>query len=258
MYYIYELGDDTMKIVKYKKSTKGRYKVITDDGRELLLYEEVILKYDLLIKKEIDDNVLVEMDQYNQEWDVYYTALNMIRNRIRSSYELKELLLRKEYPSDLVLKAISKLEEQGYLNDLGYAKSYVAHYINSNRGPFKIAKELREKHITEENISLALTAYSDEEQVIKIKKAIEKGIKTNHSKGGVVLKQKIYQELKLAGYDISLINQVISSYSFPVDEKLVKKEYDKLYRSLSRKYKGEELERKIREKLFSKGLKYDK
>ena len=156
MYYIYELGDDTMKIVKYKKSTKGRYKVITDDGRELLLYEEVILKYDLLIKKEIDDNVLVEMDQYNQEWDVYYTALNMIRNRIRSSYELKELLLRKEYPSDLVLKAISKLEEQGYLNDLGYAKSYVAHYINSNRGPFKIAKELREKHITEENISLAL------------------------------------------------------------------------------------------------------
>ena len=71
------------------------------------------------------------------------------------------------------------------------------------------------------------------------------------------LKQKIYQDLKTLGYDITLINQVISSYSFPVDERLVKKEYDKLYRSLSRKYDGEELERRIQEKLFSKGLKYD-
>ena len=43
---------------------------------------------------------------------------------------------------------------------------------------------------------------------------IEKGIKTNHNRGGVVLKQKIYNDLKLAGYDISLINNIISEYSF--------------------------------------------
>lgn len=247
-----------MKIIKYKKGSKGRYKVYVEDGREFLFYEEVILKYDLLIKKEIDSDLLIEMDQYNQEWDVYYTALHLINTRLRSVYELKELLISKEYPLELVIQAVEKLEKQGYLNDLSYAKSYVNHYlISSNKGPYKIAKELRNKNIPEEMIDEALSLYSDDEQIERIHKIIDKGIKVNHSRGGIVLKQKIYQDLKELGYDISLINQIISTYSFPVPLNLVKKEYDKLYRSLSRKYKGEELERKIQEKLFAKGLKYD-
>lgn len=247
-----------MKIIKYKKGSKGRYKVYVEDGREFLFYEEVILKYDLLIKKEIDSDLLIEMDQYNQEWDVYYTALHLINTRLRSVYELKELLINREYPQDLVVQAIERLKEQGYLNDLSYAKSYVNHYlISSNKGPYKIAKELRNKNIPEEMIEEALSLYSDDEQIERIHKIIDKGIKVNHSRGGIVLKQKIYQDLKELGYDISLINQIISTYSFPVPLNLVKKEYDKLYRSLSRKYKGEELERKIQEKLFAKGLKYD-
>ena len=247
-----------MKIIKYKKGSKGRYKVYVEDGREFLFYEEVILKYDLLIKKEIDSDLLIEMDQYNQEWDVYYTALHLINTRLRSVYELKELLISKEYPLELVIKAIEKLKKQGYVNDLSYAKSYVNHYlISSNKGPYKIAKELRNKNIPEEMIEEALSLYSDDEQIERIHKIIDKGIKVNHSRGGIVLKQKIYQDLKELGYDISLINQVISTYSFPVPLNLVKKEYDKLYRSLSRKYKGEELERKIQEKLYAKGLKYD-
>lgn len=247
-----------MKIIRYKKGSKGRYKVYVEDGREFLFYEEVILKYDLLIKKEIDSDLLIEMDQYNQEWDVYYTALHLINTRLRSVYELKELLINREYPQDLVVQAIERLKEQGYLNDLSYAKSYVNHYlISSNKGPYKIAKELRNKNIPEEMIEEALSLYSDDEQIERIHKIIDKGIKVNHSRGGIVLKQKIYQDLKELGYDISLINQIISTYSFPVPLNLVKKEYDKLYRSLSRKYKGEELERKIQEKLFAKGLKYD-
>ena len=42
-----------MKILKYKKISRGRYKLTTDTS-ELVLYEDVILKYDLLIKKEVD------------------------------------------------------------------------------------------------------------------------------------------------------------------------------------------------------------
>ncbi len=247
-----------MNILKYKKTGKGKYKVTCEDGREFIFYEEVILKYDLLLKKEIDESLLVEMDQYNQEWDVYYTALNIIKHRFRSVHELSDLLIHKEYPENLVLQAVEKLKQQGYLNDLSFAKSYVSHYLLiSNKGPYRIAKELSDKKISDSMIQEALELYSDEEQLERIHKIIDKGLKTNHSKGGVVLKQKIYQDLKTLGYDITLINQVISSYSFPVDERLVKKEYDKLYRSLSRKYDGEELERRIQEKLFSKGLKYD-
>lgn len=248
-----------MKIVKYKKMSKGRYKIFLDSDKDIVLYEDVILKYNLLLKKEIDTELLIEIDKYNQECDVYYVALTSINNRFKSTYELKQSLLRKEYPSDLVDKAINKLTEQGYLNDRMYTKSYINNQmITTNKGPYKIIKELTDKKIDLDIIKEEIETFTDEEQTSKINKLIERGIKTNHSRGGIVLKQKIYNDLKNYGYDINLINSIISNYSFENDEDIAKKEYDKLYRKYSRKYSGVELERKIREKLYQKGLKYEK
>lgn len=247
-----------MKIIKYKKTTKGRYKVFLDNDTEIVLYEDVILKYNLLLTKELDEKTMIEVDKYNQECDVYYTALNSINNRFKSVYELKQSLVKKEYPIELIDKAIDKLLQQGYLNDRVFARSYINNQmITTNKGPYKISKELAEKKISSDIIDEEITLFTEEEQINKIKKLINKGIKTNHSRGGVVLKQKIYNDLKLAGYDISLINSIISDYDFGNNEDIAKKEYEKLYRKYSRKYSGSELELKIKEKLYQKGLKYE-
>ena len=247
-----------MKIIKYKKGTKGRYKILLDNDNEIVLYEDVILKYNLLLTKEIDEKTLIEIDKYNQECDVYYTALNSINARFKSVYELKQSLLKKEYPSDLVDKAINKLLDQGYLNDRMFTRSYINNQIiTTNKGPYKIMKELNEKKIDSDTINEEIRIFTDVEQITRIKKLIEKGIKTNHNRGGVVLKQKIYNDLKLNGYDIGLINSVIAEYTFGNDKEIAKKEYDKLYRKYSKKYSGYELENKIREKLYQKGLKYE-
>ena len=119
-------------------------------------------------------------------------------------------------------------------------------------------KELADKKIDSDIINEEIELFTVEEQTERIKKLINKGIKTNHNRGGVVLKQKIYNDLKLAGYDINLINSIICEYSFENDSVIAKKEYEKLYRKYSRKYSGSELERIIKEKLYQKGLKYEK
>ena len=247
-----------LKIIKYKKSTNGRYKVYLDNDNVLLLYEEVILKYNLLLKKEITEKELIDIDLCNQEWDVYYVGLKSIKNRFRSEYELRQLLIRREYPIDLVDKACSKLLKQKYLDDRSYTKSYINTMIlTSNKGPYKIEKELLEKKIDSSIIEDEISLYKDEIQIEKINKLIEKEIKSNHSRGGVVLKQKIYNDLKNYGYDISLINSCINKYSFENDNYLAEKEYYKLLKKYSRKYSGEELKRKIHEKMYQKGLKYE-
>ena len=247
-----------MKVIKYKKMANNRYKVYLENNHELLLYEDVILKYDLLIRKDIDEKLIIEMDKYNQEVDVYYVALNSIKNRFRSVYELRGILLKKEYPIDLVDKAIDKLISQGYLNDRSFCKSFINNQmITTNNGPFKIIRELNEKKIDSDIIDEEILVFSEEEQISKIKKIIDKGIKTNHSRGGVVLKQKIYNDLKNLGYDVSLINKIISEYSFTNDIDIAKKEYEKLYKKYSRKYSGEELKKKLREKMYLKGLVYE-
>lgn len=247
-----------MKVIKYKKLANSRYKVYLDDSHELLLYEDVILKYNLLIRKDIDEKLIIEMDKYNQEIDVYYVALNSIKNRFRSVYELRGILMKKEYPIDLIDKAISKLLEQGYLNDRSYCKSFINNQmITTNNGPYKIIRELNEKKVDSNIIDEEILVFDEEEQSVRIKKLIDKGIKSNHSRGGIVLKQKIYNDLKNLGYDISIINSVISSYEFENDSNIAKKEYDKLYKKYSRKYSGDELKYKIREKMYLKGLVYE-
>ena len=44
-----------MKIIKYIKSGKNKYKLILDNNEQIILYEDIILKEELLLKKEIKD-----------------------------------------------------------------------------------------------------------------------------------------------------------------------------------------------------------
>lgn len=246
-----------LKIEKYKKMINGKYKLFLDNGHEVILYEEVILKYELLLHKEITRDTLIKADQFNQEWDVYYTGLRLLKSRIRSVSELEMILLKKEYPQNLVDKAISKLKEQKYLDDRSYVKSFIHNrMITTSSGPYKIERELLDKKIDSSIIQEELGVFTKDEQFEKIRRIIDKGIKTNRNRGGVILKNKIYHDLLSLGYDSSDIQSVLSTYTFDSDRDIVQKEYEKYYRKYSRKCSGELLERKIREKFYLKGLDY--
>ena len=244
-----------MKIIKYKRLANGKYKIIFDNN-ELVVYEEVILKYNLLLKKEISNEELININQDNIEWEAYYTGLKSLKSRFKSKSELRKLLISKEYNFELVDKVVNKLEKQGYLDDINFSKSYVNNQIiTTNKGPNKIVSELRSKGVKEEDI--CLDSYLDDLQIERINKLINKAIKSNRTRGGVVLKKKIVSDLINLGYDSNLVNDIVDSYSFPVDKTIYKKEYDKLYKVLSRKYKDKELENKIKQKLYQKGLYYE-
>lgn len=246
-----------MKIEKYKKMAAGKYK-ITLSNREIILYEEVILKYNLLLKKEITEKELCEIDIYNQEWDVYYVALNSLKRRYKSVFEMTDFLRKKEYPNDLIRKAIDKLCQQGYLNDQNFTKSYINSQMTlTMKGPLKIKRELLEKGIEEKIIEEEINVFSIEEQKEKVNKLIDKMLRLNKTRGGVVLKQKISTDLRNLGYSNELINELLDKKDIKNNEEIAKKEYDKLYRKLSRKYKDKELEYKIKEKLYQKGLYYE-
>ncbi len=247
-----------MKILKYKKKRNGQYELQLESGEDLVLYEEVILNFDLLLKKKIDEEERAAIFHSNQEYDVYYVGLKSLKSRFRSVYELRSLLMKKEYPQELVEKAISKLLKQGYLNDESFAKAYInEQMITTSKGPRKIEKELLDKGVSSDIIFRELTVYTKEEQIPKIEKLATRLIKSNRSRGGAVLRKKIIHDLQMLGYDISLIEEVLNSLEFTDTKDIAKKEYEKIYKRLSRKYSGRELEYKIKEKLYQKGLYYE-
>lgn len=246
-----------MKVLKYKKLKNNRYKVFFDE-MELTLYEDVILKYGLLIKKEIDHKDLEEISKDNTYYEVYYTALNSINARFKSVYDTKEYLKDKGYPYEMIDPVVAKLLEQGYLNDSMFIKSFINHkMVTTNYGPRRIVHDLLEHKVPESIVRDEIEVFDRESQIDKADKLASRFYKTNHTRGGSILRQKITNDLIQYGYDLDIINIVLAEYDFSNDVDLAKKEYDKLYRKLSRKYEGKELELKIREKMYQKGLKYE-
>lgn len=248
-----------MKILKYRKLKSGKYQVELDNNQKLELYEDTILNYDLLLKKEIEEEQLDGILKYNDKFDAYYCALKYLNVRARSKKEIKDYLKKKDYDENTISETISKLESQGYLNDLSFAKMFLTNkLITTSNGPLKIRRELLQHELSNEDINIVLEDYTNEIQIEKIRKQVNRIIKSNRNKGNIYLKRKLYNELNNEGFKPSLIETELNNIELDDDSDLAKKEYDKLYKKLSRKYSGQELEFKINQKLYQKGFHYEK
>jgi SOS response regulatory protein OraA/RecX len=69
-----------------------------------------------------------------------------------------------------------------------------------------------------------------------------------------MLKNKIVENLSNLGYSKELVYNYINNISFNNNKEIAKKEYEKIYKKLSRKYSNEELEFKVRQKMYSLGF----
>lgn len=240
-----------MKIVKYVKKGNNKYKVYLENNESILLHEDVILKNDLLIKKEIDDIDLLL--KQNRKYEVYDVSIKYLSTRVRSVSEMRDYLFKKGYQDEDIEKTINELLEKKYLNDKIYCRSYIIDKINlSNDGPNKIIKYLESQNIDYDVYGEYLDLFTKEIIFNKINKYIEKMIKSN-KKSKYVLKNKIIINLINLGYDKEDINLCLNSV-LEIDDSLNKeKEKQKIYNKLKKKYSGEELERKVKDKLYQLG-----
>lgn len=243
-----------MKIEKFSKVKNGMYILVLEDGNKIKIHEDLILKYELLLSKQVDKNLLNQINEENQTYEIYEVALKYLNIRLRSCKELKNYLLKKGYSSDKMDSVIMMLSNQGYLDDTIYATSFVHDKIlMSNYGPNKIKSELENVEIPNEVIKSAITCFTEEMEKDRIEKLVNKQIKQNHNKGAMILKRKIQSYLLNLGYSQSLINQNLNGKKL-VNEDTYKKEYDKMYAKLSKKFSGKELEYKLKQKMYQKGF----
>lgn len=243
-----------MKIQKYIKDKQNKYKVIIDD-EEYILYDDVIIKYNLLLSSNISDEEFKSMITFNDELKSYYDAIKYINRRLRSEKEIREYLDKKGIAKEIIDKTVKRLKESRFLNDEIYLRAYFKDQINlTNNGPKKIEANLISLGLDINDIEESISSIDEEVWISKIDKYIDKKIKTNHNSSSNMLKMKITNDLINLGYDkeniISVLNKKIIE-----DNDSLKKEYEKAKRALSKKFEGYELENKIKERLFRKGFK---
>ena len=244
-----------MQIQKFTKLKNGQYKIKLEDGRDLILYEDLIFRYELLLHKKITPEDYERMQKENQSLDTYYVAIQYLKRKARSEKELKDYLRKKEYPQAAIDRAIERLTAEGYLNDANYAKLFVhEQQLLTSNGPAKIRFELEKRGISTVMIEEALREYPKELQNEKMAKIIAKMIRSNHNKSNGILKRKMMDYLSQQGFDRSDISDALEKIHWKSDQSLKEKEYEKIKAKLQTKYSGKELEYKIKQKMYQKGF----
>ena len=245
-----------MKIINYKKKKNNIYEITLSNNEKISLYDDVILKYNLLLTKELNDKLKSKIYEENSYLESYYKALKYLNSKLRTEKEIRKKL--SDYNSKIVDYTIDRLYKEGYINNKIYIKSFVNDQINFKLvGQNKIKKELLNMGLNDIEIDEYINSIETDIWLDKINKYILKKINSNHNLSGLNLKHKIYQDLMIRGFKKEDINTIINEFDFKDDIKIIEKEYQKIKNKLSKKYSGEELEYRIKIYLIKKGFKKD-
>ena len=204
-----------MKIIKYEREKKNNYNIYFDNGEIITLNENVITENELLLKKEIDNDLYGKLINDNRVYELYCLAYKYIGVRLRSIKEIKEYLFKKEKDTNIINTVCDKLIKNKLLDDNIFAKAYIKDKLNfTMMGDYKLRKELEhlgvDMNIIEDNISSIDDSLIEE----RIKKIIEKDLRTNKKYSGINLKNKIYNHLLSQGYSQSKVISIINMYDF--------------------------------------------
>lgn len=195
-----------MEIKSYKKLHSNLYEVSFDDEK-IKLYDDIIIKYNLLLKKEIDKRTWQQVIKENDSLMAYYKALKYLNIKLRSEKEIANYLKKLSIDDNEVLNTINKLKKEGYLNNDLYLKSYINDQINlSMHGPYKIKNSLINLGFKEGEIDSYLNNIDKDIWENKIKKIITKRKKLAKKAN---FKEKTYIYLFNLGYENSMIYNLL-------------------------------------------------
>lgn len=201
-----------MKIIKYEKKKNGKYKILLEDNNSIDTYEDVILKNNILYKKEIREDDYDNIINDNKYEEAYIRCVKYIGVRLRSRFEIEKYLEKYKYEDDVISTTIDKLLKEKLLDDKRFALAFTKDKFRfSTSGPYKIKQELSNQKIDASFIEEAIESISYDELNEKIDKLILKNLKTNKPKD-LILKNKIFVKLLNLGYPKELILENLSKY----------------------------------------------
>ena len=202
-----------MKIVKYTRLASGKYKVLFDNKKELILYESVIIDTNLLYKKEITNEEYNNLVSLNNYQDIYNKVIKYIGIRLRSKKEITDYLKKMDLSTEVVDDILNKLITNKYIDDERFSQAYIKDKYNfSNNGPYKIINELVKLGI-DKDIAYTYTfdIITNEEE--KINKLINRYVKSDKKHDWYYLRNKIYNNLINLGYSKEIVINILNNYN---------------------------------------------
>lgn len=160
-----------MKITNIKQQVKrsDRYSVFVDDTYAFSLSESALLSERLASGQELDKARLEELKATSGADKAYGNALRYVAMRPRSVWEMQTYLRRKGVDEPIAEDIIRRLEAVGLLDDVAFAKTWVANRrLLKNMSKRKLKLELQQKRLSESVINQAMQEdETDERQTLR-------------------------------------------------------------------------------------------
>ena len=243
-----------LKVKSITPIKPGKYKLTWDNNQTMVLYEDTIVNMTLIPNKIINQDMLDTIIKNDEISLIYDKAIKYLKLRQRSKYELERYLTSKNYEPTLIKEVIDKLNNQGILNDLKFAQSYINDkLLMAKTGPYKLKQDLEALKVDHNIVNELIDNISEDVLIINIKKYINRIGKSSKA-SSFITKQKILLELINLGYPKNLIVDHLDAINI-IDSHLIDKEYNRLYNKYIKKYNGQQLYLKIRNGLYLKGYK---
>lgn len=204
-----------MKIIKYEKQSKDKYRLFLDNGEVIDTYEDVLLNNHLLYEKNIDSNCYQKIEKETEIQKHYHDCLSYIKARLRSKKEIEDYLYRKKVSEEQIHEVVSLLIEKKMIDDDYFCKCFIHDKMKfSMHGEYKIMNELKNAGIDDDIIKKYAYLFDRDILQEKIDKLILKYLKSNKGKSGIILKNKIYHNLMNQGFDKEMILSSFDKYEF--------------------------------------------
>jgi len=158
-----------MKITAIKQQIKrpNRYSVFIDEKYCCSFSDSNLLTLGLRLGQELNESELAKLKSHAIQDKAHSRALDMLSRRMRSEWELRDYLKRKDYPPEVIDYTLERLKKRGYIDDRAFASAWVENRrLLKSTSKRKLQMELKQKRIVDSLIDEVLAADATDEQMV--------------------------------------------------------------------------------------------
>ena len=247
--------------IEVQKKKQNRFNIYINDEFAFGVDEATLLKFSLTKGTELTQDTIREIEQETQYQNAYQKALHFLNFKLRTAKEVYEKLEKLEVSDEVINQVLQQLMDHGFVNDQFYAESYVReNFALQKKGPKAVMFELKKKGVNDSIIQKALAEFDEATQLDQAIKIAQKYVDRQGNAPVKTVKQKVYGFLMQRGYDLDIVQSVISELTFEKqeenEEELVMKQGERILKTLLSKYTADDsqLWYQLKGKLYQKGF----
>lgn len=182
---------------------KNKFNLFVDGQFYSGIMKETAIANNFFVGKKIDKATLDQIILDSQTKIAFEKASEYLATRLHSKNELKLKLLKKEFPLEAIEKALGRLQDYGYIDDLAFAQSFVQ--SNNKLSRQILVGKLLARGVCKSDIDAALNCLSDNAEFDNAVMQAEKYCKNKQE----IDKQKLYAALRRKGFSHDVVSRAI-------------------------------------------------